>query len=105
MRKELNNSIFHRIGIRSRSVHTIISDGPTPGSRIIQFPSGELIVLAYDLFKDWTGSFQAPLQFHPVVMAEYLEINEGNGLVHPKLASESLVTVNFDWQNIPGIGH
>ena len=82
-------------------MHTIISDGPTPGSRIIQFPSGELIVLAYDLFKDWTGSFQAPLQFHPVVMAEYLEINEGNGLVHPKLASESLVTVNFDWQNIP----
>lgn len=87
--------------IRARSVHTTISDGPTSESRIVHFPANGPVVLTYDLFKDWNGPFQAPLQFHPVVMPEYFEINGGNGLVHPTLTGESLVTVNFDWEKIP----
>jgi hypothetical protein len=60
--------------IQARSVHTTISDGPTPESKIIHFPSRELVVLTYDLFKDWNGPFQAPLQFHPIFTRGHLSV-------------------------------
>jgi len=43
----------------------------------------------------------SPLQFHAVLMPQYLEINGANALAHPNLEPQAPVTVNFDWQMLP----
>jgi predicted metalloprotease with PDZ domain len=80
---------------------TSLSTGPTADSEIVRYTPNAPVVVGYDLAKDWTGAFLNPLQFHPVVMAEYIEINGSNGLVHPKLNNLDPVTVHFDWRELP----
>jgi predicted metalloprotease with PDZ domain len=82
--------------LRALSADTSVSAG-----HIVRHPPNQPVVLAYDVVKDWTGPFRHPMQFHGVLMPEYLEINGDNALVHPKLTGQTMVTVNFDWQRLP----
>jgi predicted metalloprotease with PDZ domain len=58
------------------------------------------VVLEYELHKDWTGQFKHPLQFHPVLMPEYLEVTGSNALMQIR-KPESRFTTNFDWSGLP----
>src|SRR5207253_1549840 len=87
--------------LRAISADTTITDTDQASIKIAHFPPKSPVMITYDLFKDWNGPLVQPLQFHPVVMPEYLEINGDNALVHPKLEKLSSVTVNFDWQKLP----
>jgi predicted metalloprotease with PDZ domain len=87
--------------LRALSPDTVITETGRSGTKTIRYPPNQAIVLGYDLIKDWTGPFVSPLQFHPVLMPNYFEINGANGLVHPKLEPRAPVTVNFDWQKLP----
>jgi predicted metalloprotease with PDZ domain len=78
-----------------------LSKGTVVAGSVVRYPRNHPVVLAYDIVKDWTGPFNHPLQFHGVVMPEYVEINGDNALIHPKLEDTAPVTVNFDWQKIP----
>jgi predicted metalloprotease with PDZ domain len=80
---------------------TVITETGRSEIKAIRYPSNQAVALGYDLIKDWTGPFISPLQFHPVLMPQYFEINGANGLVHPKLEPQAPVTVNFDWQKLP----
>ena len=71
--------------LRALSRGTGITETGTSGTKTIHYPPNQAVVLGYDLIKDWTGTFVSPLQFHPVLMPQYFEINGANGLVHPKL--------------------
>jgi predicted metalloprotease with PDZ domain len=87
--------------LRALSQDTVITETGKSEIKAIRYPSNQAVVLAYDLIKDWTGPFIHPLQFHPVLMPQYFEINGANGLVHPKLQPQAPVTVNLDWQKLP----
>lgn len=88
--------------LRPISRDAAISEGPTADTRRLRYPPNQPVVIAYDLRKDWAGPLVAPMQFHPVIMPTYLEINGDNGLVFPKLDDDaSVVTVDFDWQRLP----
>ncbi|HZS47209.1 MAG TPA: hypothetical protein VFC63_19200 [Blastocatellia bacterium] len=87
--------------LRGLSTDTTVADSESPDNKTIHYKPNQPVVLGYDLVKDWTGPLVGPNQFHPVVMPEYLEIFGANSLVSPKLDSQSLVKVNFDWQNLP----
>ena len=43
----------------------------------------------------------SPLQFHPVLMPEYVEFTGSNALVRLKLDDRAIETANFDWQALP----
>ena len=87
--------------IRTLSSGTTVSTGELPKSVEVRFPPDHEVTLSYRLANNWTGPFHSPLQFHPVVMPTYFEINGGNGLIHPKVDKDIPVTVNLDWQQIP----
>lgn len=83
------------INLRALSKGTLIS------GNTVHYRRNRPVTLTYDIVKDWTGPFNHPLQFHGVVLPEYIELTGDNALVHPKLSDHSPVTVNFDWQKIP----
>jgi predicted metalloprotease with PDZ domain len=83
------------INLRALSKVTVIA-GST-----VHYPRNHPVVLTYDMVKDWTGPFNHPMQFHGVVLPEYIEINGDNALIHPKAEDAAPVTVNFDWREIP----
>jgi len=89
------------INLRAISSDTVLTDAPGENHKMLHYPPNQPVVLAYDVVKDWTGPFKAPLQFHGVIMPEYIEINGDNALVHPKMEGQDPVTANFDWQKIP----
>ena len=62
-----------------------LSEGTVIAGSAIRYRPNCPVVLAYDMVKDWTGFFNHPLQFHGVVLPEYVEINGDNALVRPKL--------------------
>jgi predicted metalloprotease with PDZ domain len=86
--------------LRALSSDTVLADS-AEGRKTLRYPSNQQVVLSYDLVKDWTGPFKHPLQFHAVIMPEYIEINGENAFIYPKLDRGDLVTINFDWQKIP----
>lgn len=87
--------------LRAISQQTVISDSPDPATKIIHAPPNATVILAYGLVKDWTGEFTYPLQFHPVLMPEYVEFTGENALVYPSLKADEPVTVTFDWRSLP----
>ncbi|MES2377056.1 MAG: hypothetical protein V4553_10780 [Bacteroidota bacterium] len=94
-------AIHAMTNLRTLDRGTTLSDGPTSGSKIVSHSPNAIITLSYDLCKDWTGPFGNPLQFHPVVMPQYFEINGSNGLLHPKLDGQDPVIVHFNFQKLP----
>lgn len=84
------------LNLRALSANTVIADSASPDTKRVRHPPNQPVFLTYDIVKDWTGPFRSPMQFHGVLMPEYLEINGSNGLVHPKLTRQTPITVNFD---------
>ncbi|HET9399410.1 MAG TPA: hypothetical protein VFO34_00535 [Candidatus Acidoferrales bacterium] len=87
--------------LRALSPETTIEDGARPYERIIRYKPDSEVTLAYDLVKDWSGPLVHPMQFHPVVMPEYFEINGENALVHPEIDRSAQVIANFDFHKLP----
>jgi hypothetical protein len=58
--------------LRARSSAASLAEGPTADTRILHGPPNRPVVIAYDLTKDWNGPLVHPLQFHPVLLPEYL---------------------------------
>jgi len=87
--------------LQPSSSRTTIGDGPHPDERLVKHPAGQPVVLTYDLSKDWTGPLRHPMEFHAVLLPEYLEINGQNALVHPAFGETALVTTQFDWRRLP----
>lgn len=75
--------------------------GPESDARILHAPSHHRIAISYDLKKDWTGPLVNPMQFHPVLMPEYLEFTGSNALVRLKMDDGAREVANFDWSKLP----
>jgi predicted metalloprotease with PDZ domain len=78
-----------------------LEKGADADSMIVRARPHRSVVIAYDLEKDWNGPLVNPLQFHPVLMPEYLEFTGSNALVRLKLDDRAIETANFDWQALP----
>ncbi|HTQ56428.1 MAG TPA: hypothetical protein VMI94_18290 [Bryobacteraceae bacterium] len=87
--------------LRALSRDTVLEKGDAGGNRVVHYRPHRPVILAYDLVKDWTGAFRYPLQFHAVLMPEYLEVTGSNALVHPELSRDAAITVHLDWRRIP----
>lgn len=79
----------------------LLADGADADTKVLRYPPHRRVSLEYDLRKDFPGRLVHPLQFHPVLMLEYLQITGSNAFVAPKLAPAERATVNFDWQSLP----
>jgi predicted metalloprotease with PDZ domain len=86
--------------LRALSRDTVLADS-VEDRKTLRYPPNQQVVLSYDLVKDWTGPFKHPLQFHAVIMREYIEINGENAFVYPKMDRGGPITINFDWQKVP----
>jgi predicted metalloprotease with PDZ domain len=87
--------------LRALSSGASLEDGPATDTKILHAVPNRLVIIAYDLQKDWMGPLVHPMQFHPVLMPEYFEFTGSNALVRPRLDEEVSITVNFDWQILP----
>lgn len=88
--------------LKTLSVDTVLLDTPQSNVKTLRFPTDSLVVVSYDLVKDWNGSLEYPKQFRPVLEREFFEFNTQNALVHPKFGLNDAVRANFVWRNIPG---
>lgn len=93
--------LHEETNLRTISSDTVLTETADEGGLSLRYPANQQVVLAYDMVKDWTGRFNHPMQFHGVLLPEYIEINGSNTLVYPKTDRQAPVTVNFDWQRIP----
>lgn len=87
--------------LRSLSKDALLEQGPNADSRIVHAPAHSMVVIEYDLQKDWNGPFVHPLQFHPIITPDYFEFTGTNALVQLRLDDSALETGNFDWQRLP----
>jgi predicted metalloprotease with PDZ domain len=87
--------------LRAVSSGAALTDNSEENLKTLRYPPNQPVVLAYDMVKDWTGRFDHPLQFHGVLLPEYIELSGDNTLVYPRTDRQSPVTVNFDWQKLP----
>jgi predicted metalloprotease with PDZ domain len=87
--------------LRGISKGARLEDGQDADTKILHSPAHRPVVIGYDLKKDWTGPLVNPIQFHPVLMPEYVEFTGSNALVAPRLDNGARVTANFDWQKLP----
>lgn len=93
--------------LKSVSALQVTSDGaalegePGAAERVVHAAPGTPIKVTYDLSKDWTGTFKHPLQFHPIVMPQYVEFTGSNALVRLELPDRETETANFDWSGLP----
>lgn len=78
-----------------------IDSVPNQHWRLVNHAPGARVRLAYDLVKDWDGSFDHPFEFHPVISNEYFEMTGSNSLAHPRVDSYSPVFAAFDWTALP----
>jgi hypothetical protein len=70
--------------LRTSSACAQLEVSATGGSAVLRGRSNGLGTVTYDLRKDWAGPFVNPLQFHPVLMPEYVEFTGNNALVFPQ---------------------
>lgn len=87
--------------LRVLSERASLTDSENADTKIIHAAPHQLVVIVYDLNKDWNGPLVNPMQFHPIQRPEYLEFTGSNALVRLKLDDGARETVNFDWQKIP----
>jgi predicted metalloprotease with PDZ domain len=89
-----------------KSLHALSSDAvlldtARPNIKTLRFPPNHLVMISYDLVKDWEGVFAYPKQFRAVLEPTFFEFTTQNALVHPKLDAREMVSVHFDWQKLP----
>ena len=87
--------------LKALSTDTVILDTARPNIKKLRFPPNQVAVVSYDLVKEWSGPFEYPKQFRPVLDPEFFEFNTQNALVHPKLGLTDVVSVHFDWTGLP----
>lgn len=93
---------FHSISnLHALSADTTIQDSTEEETKLVLTPVRSNVVIAYDLRKDWSGPLRNPMQFHPVILPQYFEFTGSNALVKPEIRDSEIVTVNFDWQQLP----
>lgn len=79
---------------------TTIKDG-SRGTKTVSSATSGPVTLSYVILNDWTGPLVHPKQFQPVVLLQYFEITGDKALVWLKKYSDTRVTVNFDWEQLP----
>ena len=79
----------------------VLDNPSTSGQVVLHAPANHLVFIEYDLQRDWSGPLVNPLQFHPVLMPEYVEFTGSNALIRRVLSDNSEETANFDWQALP----
>jgi len=87
--------------LKALSADTVLLDTPQSNLKTLRFPTGSYVTVSYDLLRDWNGPLEYPKQFRPVLEREFFEFNTQNALVHPKFGPSDIVTVFFDWRNLP----
>jgi predicted metalloprotease with PDZ domain len=78
-----------------------LADTAEEDTKILHAKPNRLIVVGYDLHKDWPGPLIHPMQFHPVLMPTYMEFTGSNALVALDVNKNARETANFDWQKLP----
>ena len=79
-----------------------VLDNPSASGRVILHgPANHPVVIEYDLRRDWSGPMVNPLQFHPVLMPEYMEFTGSDALIRRVISDNAEETANFDWQDLP----
>ncbi|MGB8031016.1 MAG: hypothetical protein WCF30_15290 [Terracidiphilus sp.] len=89
------------MSLRAVSEGASLEGGVDDSSVKVHGPANHSVVVEYDLQRDWSGPLVNPLQFHPVLMPQYLEFTGSNALVRLDLPDQALETANFDWQQLP----
>lgn len=75
---------------------------PGRDARLVRHAPGARVRIAYELTNDWSGPFNHPYEFHPVIFADYLEVTGDNALAHPRFSDPyTPVTAFFDWTGLP----
>jgi predicted metalloprotease with PDZ domain len=91
--------------LRTTSAEVRVEVDATGGTGVLRGEPNGSATIAYDLSNDWTGPLVNPLQFHPVLMAEYFELTGHNALVFPQLetpAKRAAITMaQFDFGDLP----
>ena len=77
-------------------------DSPSvSGNVVLHGPANHFVVVEYDLQRDWADPLVNPLQFHPILMPEYMEFTGSNALIRRVLSDDAEETADFDWQDLP----
>lgn len=92
------NAMSH---LKATSADTFLDSPSSSGEILLHGPANRFVGVEYDLQQDWSGPLVNPLQFHPVLMPEYLEFTRSNALVRRVLSDNTDETANFDWQSLP----
>jgi predicted metalloprotease with PDZ domain len=92
------NSMSH---LQATSAGSFFDGSSASGEVVLHGLPNHLVVVEYDLQRDWSGPLVNPLQFHPVLMPQYLEFTGSNALVRRVLGDNAAETANFDWQSLP----
>jgi predicted metalloprotease with PDZ domain len=83
------------------SKDTSLADTDDSKLKVVHASPNHLVVIKYDVMKDWQGPLKHPMQFHPVLMPTYLEFTGRNALVALRMDNSAHETANFDWQGLP----
>jgi predicted metalloprotease with PDZ domain len=83
------------------SKNASLADTGHSSLKVVHASPNHLVVIKYDLQKDWPGPLVNPMQFHPVLMPGYFEFTGSNALVALKIDKSARETANFDWQQLP----
>lgn len=87
--------------LRSASEGLSVEGGVGTNTIRVRGPANRPVAIEYDLQRDWTGPFVNPLEFHPVLMPQYIEFTGSNALIRRNLPDQALETANFDWEQLP----
>jgi predicted metalloprotease with PDZ domain len=92
------NAMSH---LQATSAGTSLEGPSVSGEVVLHGPANHFVAVEYDLQRDWSGPLVNPLQFHPVLMPQYLEFTGSNALVRRVLSNNANETANFDWRDLP----
>jgi predicted metalloprotease with PDZ domain len=83
------------------SKNASLADRSDSDLKVVHASPNHLVVIKYDLQRDWQGPLVHPMQFHPVLMPRYFEFTGSNALVALRIDNSTRETANFDWQRLP----
>ena len=79
------HSISH---LRSASEGVSVKGEVDTNTIRVRGPANRPVAVEYDLQRDWTGPLVNPLQFHPVLMPQYIEFTGSNALIRRNLPDQ-----------------
>jgi predicted metalloprotease with PDZ domain len=87
--------------LQATSKDTFLDSSSASGEVGLHGHANHVVVVEYDLQRDWSGPLVNPLQFHPVLTSQYFEFTGSNALVRRVMSDNATETANFDWQSLP----